>query len=359
VHHASVSFEIVAGCEQKCAHCYNVWKGPDAEPTGRISTASYKEVMTKALVGSRTRRAVLTGGEPTNHPDFLALAAHARSLVPRLGIITNGNRLESLAPSLGRLGTTSVQVTLLAAHAGRHDELKGDTGSFERTIRGAVACFEQNVEVVVCFVCTPENWQEFPGVLEIAAALGVRMVSFNRASPSGWGVTRLPQIVAEPAMVIAGLEAAERAYRTWGIRTKAAIPIPPCVVEYERYPSVELGFCGVGRGGQEFAIDPAGKVRSCNLSSTRMADLCTDEWTDAEASPYLRQFVAALPEECVGCRHAKTCGGGCKEGGFAAYGKLGAVDPFVRLARTGSAATTDAHSSDIKPRRRLPVLASA
>lgn len=354
--HESVSFEIAGGCEQKCAHCYNVWKGPDAEPVGRVSTETYKAVMTRALRESGAKRAVITGGEPLNHPDFLSLAAHARSLVPRLTVITNGNRLAGVAPALARIGATSVQVTLLAGDAARHDELKGDEGSFLRTLSGAVACLERGIEIVVCFVCTPENFEEFPKVLEIVAALGVRHVSFNRASPTGWAVTRIPQILPEAEMLERCLEAAEAAHARFGIRTKTAMPLPPCVVGHERFPHVEFGFCGVGREGTEFAVDPTGVVRSCNLSSTALADLRIDSWKDAEAHPYLDEFRAALPEACRSCEHALRCRGGCKESSLAVYGSLVADDPLVRLARTGDAVTSPVHTSAVRPRRRLPVL---
>ena len=81
---------------------------------------------------------ILTGGEPTLHPDLPAIIRHADGLGLIVGMNTNG-RLLSHAPTMAALaeaGLNHVQITLETFRADVHDAMVGAPGAFAQTVRG-------------------------------------------------------------------------------------------------------------------------------------------------------------------------------------------------------------------------------
>ena len=112
------------------------------------------------------------------------------------------------------------------------------------------------------------------------------------------------------------------------------MPIPPCLVRPERYPWVRFGFCSSGTGQHNIVMDLEGNVRACNLSHRVLGSLHDDGLGALASHSYLETFRTALPSMCRGCPYERSCGGGCKESAYAAFGSLEGPDPLVWLALT-------------------------
>ncbi len=330
-----LDFELVAGCDHGCGHCYNVWgaKEGDAQAGYRPSQLrgdDYVAMMTKAVTESGAEHITITGGEPLLHKDAALILETAARLVPSVQLITNGSHLTpEIVALLARVKVRSVQLTLLSADRARHDHLKGAV-CFDDTVRAIVDLEAARVPTQVCFVAMEENWRDFEGVLELCFALGVRGLSYNRMSPTGGAIHNLEQLLPTVEAVEANLASAQRLGPRYGIRVSTAMPVPPCLIRLERYPHVKFGFCSVGTVSPNLTVDPAGNVRSCNLSTGILGNVVSQPWADFYPAPYVAEFRASVPEICRGCAYERSCQGGCKESGFATYGALSALEPFVR-----------------------------
>lgn len=326
--------ELTTGCDHRCGHCYNVWGAEAGEPQGgyprgQLSTPDTLAMLEKAVGESGAQHLTLTGGEPLLRKDALTVVERACQLVPSVLIITNGSHVPpETARRLGELGVRGVQVTLLSADRERHDRRKG-AACFDATIRAILDLQEAGVPPQVCFVATRETAPDLEGVLELAFALDVRALSYNRMSAAG-ASARASELVPTAAQIEANLDTLDRLGRAWGIKVSTAMPIPPCLVRLERYTWVRFGFCSVGSRSPNVVVDPLGNVRSCNLSSHVLGNIRRQSWADIMASPYLEGFPRIVPPMCRGCRYERSCQGGCKESGFAAFGDLAAAEPLLR-----------------------------
>ncbi|MCA9667131.1 MAG: radical SAM protein [Myxococcales bacterium] len=343
-----LDFELTPGCDHKCGHCYNVWNAsPDDPqgdyPRGQLDTAAYIEMMDKAVRQSGADHITITGGEPLLRKGALDIIEKACSLVSQVQLITNGSHVTAEAVQrLARAGVASVQLTLLSAHPAKHDLLKG-AKCFDDTVRAVLDLAGGGVPVQVCFVAMRQNWRDFEEVMELCFALGVRALSYNRMSPTGWAVHQVDKLMPEVAHVEANLETAERLGRRYKIHVATAMPIPPCLIRIERYPWVKFGFCSTGTHSPNIVIDALGNVRSCNLSSGLLGNIARQEWSDLTIQPYQQRFKKNVPEMCRGCAYETSCQGGCKESAFATYGAFDHPEPFVHRAR-GAASEANAAS---------------
>ena len=335
-----LDFEFSSGCDHKCGHCYNVWNASEGDaqagyPRGQLRPEEMQRMMRLAVEGSGAEHITITGGEPLLRKDAKDLVALACELVPSVQLITNGSHITSeMAQHFKQVGLRSVQLTLLSADPAKHDQLKGAT-CFDDTVRAAVELLAAGVPVQVCFVSMAENWQDFEGVMELCYALGVRAISYNRMSPTGWAIHEVDRLMPSVEQVEHNLETAERLGPQWKIRVATAMPIPPCLIRLSRYKWVNFGFCSVGTESPNITIDPLGNVRSCNLSSNIMGNVLEQPWSTIYSSRYFHTFKKTVPDICKGCRYERSCQGGCKESGFATYGDLRQPEPFLAAGHPG------------------------
>ena len=333
-----LDFELSAACDHRCGHCYNVWNAADDEPgggypKGTMPTADYLAMMEKMVAQSGAQHITLTGGEPLLRPDALQFVKRACELVPTVTLITNGSHVgPERARQFKEWGLRSVQLTLLSADRDTHDALKG-AACFDDTVRAALDLKDAGVPTQCCFVSMKANAGHFEGVMELCYVLGIRAVSYNRMSPTGWAIRDLDRLLPEVEDVERDLDLAESLGKAWRINVATAMPIPPCLIRFDRYEWVRFGFCSTGSHSPNIVVDPLGNVRSCNLSSHIMGNIREQAWAEIHADPYLHTFKSKLPEMCRGCAYERGCQGGCKESGFATYGDLEHPEPFVHLAR--------------------------
>lgn len=332
-----LDFELTPGCDHACGHCYNVWNAKPDEPQGGYPKGQLKDddfilMMEKAVRESGADHITITGGEPLLRKNALEIIERAAELVSSVQLITNGSHVTpEVARRLARAKLRSVQLTLLAADRELHDRLKG-AECFDDTLRAAVTLREHGVPVQVCFVAMRENWRELEGVMELCFALGVRALSYNRMSATGWSVRDLARLMPDLEEVEHNLATADRLARSYGLFVATAMPIPPCLIRHERYPSVRFGFCSVGSESPNLTIDALGNVRSCNLASGILGNILEKPWSTIYPAPYVKSFVRDVPKMCRGCHYERSCQGGCKESGFASYGDHTQPEPFIQFA---------------------------
>ncbi len=188
-----LDFELTAGCDHKCGHCYNVWNASADDPQGgypkgQLRGPDFIQMMDKVVGQSGADHITITGGEPLLHRDAMDIIKRATELVSTVQIITNGSHITpAKATDFKRWGVRSVQLTLLSADAAEHDRLKG-AECFADTVRAALDLRDAGVPVQICFVAMTENWHRFEDVMELCYVLGIRAISYNRMSPTGWTV---------------------------------------------------------------------------------------------------------------------------------------------------------------------------
>ena len=326
-----LEFELTPACDHRCAHCYNVW----VDSAGRrvapvLDTADYCALIDKALNESGATHATLTGGEPLLRSDAELIVERACGAARSVSVVTNGSHMgPARARRLAALGVKWVQLSLLSHRRERHDSLKG-ARSFDDTLRAALDLQDAGVAVQLCYVALLTNAGDFEGVIELAAALGVRALAYNRMSPSGGAAAHIARLLPTARQMERDLEIAERLGPALNLRVATAMPIPPCLVPLARFPSVRFGFCSVGTEKAGFVVGAQGDVRACNLSSRILGNALNENFAAIMARAETALFRRRVPAMCRGCAHEAICAGGCKEAAVAVYGDPTVPEPILR-----------------------------
>lgn len=147
------------------------------------------------------RKVVFSGGEPTVHPDFMAmLAAAGRLGYERISVITNGRFFfyRKACRRAVKVGLTTAVITLLSDEAAVHDHLCGVDGAFEQSVtavRNFVA-LDPSLASVVITVTRPAV-ARLPQIVRFLHELGVGGAALHAVAPVVW-VDADPEVFFEP-----------------------------------------------------------------------------------------------------------------------------------------------------------------
>lgn len=331
----SVAIEVTAHCQQKCSYCYNAWRedngaGMEAGVQKKL-LARVERVLSRVAADHVT----ITGGEPFARKDIFELLDLVRSHGVGVQIISNGGLIDdAIATRLAPYDVSYVQVTLDGPTAALHDEHVGgpgkETGHFDRTLAGVAALRRAGVRVVGCTVITRKNAAHLGAIIELFRSLGVRHMALSRFSPAGYAARYAAELLpGRDDLLVAFRQAIPYAKGDDPMRFTCTMPVPPCAVETEELAPLEFGVCAIGTKFQEFALGPDGGLRHCTLHGASLGDVLEVDPAEIVTSTAVTEYKCTLPEFCVGCAHASTCGGGCGAASEWVLGARSLPDPVV------------------------------
>lgn len=163
--------KITFQCNNKCQFCV---QGNKRERFGNKDLGEVKKFL-EQVWQEGYRQVVFTGGEPTVHPDFLAMVKLAKKMNFFIQIQTNGRTFayKKFCQQLVALGINEFGPSLHGATAKTHDFLTGSEGSFEQVVAGIKNLKELGQYVLTNTVITSKNYQELPNLAQLLVSLGV------------------------------------------------------------------------------------------------------------------------------------------------------------------------------------------
>lgn len=141
--------QVVRHCNHFCGFCSN-------PSTPFVHTFETMRVLVDDLARRGYFGVILTGGEPTLHPELPRIAAYARQQGLHVRMITNGSRLAEprFAVELAEAGVELVHVSIYSVRPEVEARLRGVPGTLERAFAALdsahAAGIALNVNSVVC-----------------------------------------------------------------------------------------------------------------------------------------------------------------------------------------------------------------
>ncbi|MFO7564883.1 MAG: radical SAM protein [Enhygromyxa sp.] len=177
-------------CNDRCVFCL------DAH-THDGTNRSREEIKAQILDGRRkgAERLILSGGEPTIHPDFVQFVKLGRMAgYKKIQTVTNG-RLFAYKEFLTRCidaGLGEITFSIHGVNARIHDALVGTKGAFEQEIKGLQNALDDGRVIINIDVCVNRgNVKTLPDLLEKFTNMGVyeydllHVIPFGRAYTEG------------------------------------------------------------------------------------------------------------------------------------------------------------------------------
>ncbi|ABC21567.1 radical SAM protein [Rhodospirillum rubrum] len=188
--------ELTTRCNLRCRHCY-IRAG---EGEARDLPASDVQGLLGEFQAMGGEFVSFSGGEPTLYGEWRPVMRYARYLGLEAMLVTNGVALsEGDIGFLDEIGA-SIAVSLDGASAAVHDAIRG-RGSFERTGRTLERLGAAGLggRVTLCFTPSAANCADLPGVVRLAADLGLGTVYVSLLEQRGRAGDVIDQLSLGPA----------------------------------------------------------------------------------------------------------------------------------------------------------------
>ncbi|QSW98765.1 TIGR04053 family radical SAM/SPASM domain-containing protein [Haloterrigena alkaliphila] len=199
-------WELTQACGLACDHCR-----ADAQPNrhpDELSTAAGKQLLEDAAEFGDGQLVVLSGGDPLVRDDVEELIAYGDDLGLRMTITPSGtgsltaDRIQAMADA----GLKRMAVSIDGASPERHDDFRGETGSFEETIRAVDDARAAGLPVQVNTTVCRETVDELPEIRDLLREIGAVMWSVFFLVPVGRGRILEPIEPDEADAVMAWLD---------------------------------------------------------------------------------------------------------------------------------------------------------
>lgn len=346
-----VFWNITNQCNLSCAHCY-INAGPNRRREDELSLNETK-VFIDDLAEMKIPLLMFSGGEPLVRKDFWKLAVYARSQRLKLALSTNGTLItKRIAKKIKDAEIEYVGISLDGANQETHDAIRGQPGSFNRSVRALRNCAEVGLKCGARITATRDNYREIPDLLNLVIQLNVPRFCLYWLVPSGRGKglfadKDLKTYEVTWILDMLYMKAKELDPEKAEILTVDAPQDGIYILkqlEEENSPEYNdalklLEFTGdsCSAGDRIANVDPSGNVYVCQfaqLAELKVGNIrqqkFSEIWKD-DVNPILSSFrnkVKNLKGKCGKCVYKQFCGGGCRIRAYFQYGDLWAEDPL-------------------------------
>ncbi len=189
----SVQLDLTYRCNEKCIHCYL-----DHHDHGEMTTSEIRHLLGE-MADAGVFILVLSGGEIFLRKDFFEILEHARRLMFCIKLKTNAVLIrESEAARIRDLGVESIQVSIYSHRPEVHDAITLIPGSLQRSLDAIRFLKSQGLRVIIANVLMNQNVQDYQGVRELAADLGVECTLDPTVTPMMDGDRSILELGVDP-----------------------------------------------------------------------------------------------------------------------------------------------------------------
>lgn len=171
-------------CNNRCKFCLD----SEAQDGTYIE---YDKILSeyKKGIAQGAKRVILSGGEPTIHPQIINLISAAKKTgYDEIQIITNGRMFyyQDFLNQAVESGLSEATFSIHGHNSTLHDSLVGVNGAFKQSIKGIINALNSKKLIVnVDIVVNKENVNYLKNILEYCYNLGVREFDILQVQPSG------------------------------------------------------------------------------------------------------------------------------------------------------------------------------
>lgn len=335
-------WEVTQACDLSCDHC-RADATPECHPD-ELDTAEGKALLADARRFGDDQLVVLSGGDPAKRDDLAELISYGDDLGLQMTLTPSGtesltrDRIQAVADA----GLRRMALSLDGSTAERHDDFRGEPGSFEATMRAAGQAREAGLPLQVNTTVCARTVDDLPAIRDRVRELGAVLWSVFFLVPVGRGAV-LESISPERAEgVMAWLGDVADEHR-FGVKTTEAPQYRRVRVQQRRGTddaSENRGLDRRGgiRAGAGFAfVSHVGEIFPSGFLPLDAGNVHTDDLVDVYRNAELFESLRnpdAYTGKCGACEFRYVCGGS-RSRAYATTGDPLASDPLCAYVPEG------------------------
>jgi len=318
-------WHITERCNLRCKHCYH----DKYDSEGELSSEELLSVLdildSTAAKWGKFATLSITGGEPLlrlNEIKQISDKIVSKKHIYYFDLLTNGTLLDENALSFLSKSKKlrRVQLSLEGPNSTKNDDIRGH-GNFENILSAIASLREYQIPICIMVTLTHDNWEDIPGIVELAVDRGVNYLSFERFIPEGKGKQVKEKILSRDELksanqLIARLSQEEKRVKMLTYRPLFAL----CGDAFG-------AMCSIGTNALTIMHD--GTVYPCRRLPIPLGNILSDGlykiWYDSDLLWEIRNS-RNLKGKCNNCELLPVCRG-CRAAAYYLNGDYLAEDP--------------------------------
>ena len=293
------SLEVGATCSYgKCPNCPKDFESAGDKP---LTVTGWERIINKLDKYAQEYR--VTGGEPTENPDFLDILAVLEKTGKFYHIFTNGMWKDPDSLLEGLMKCAHINTIMFSVHghnAKSHNIFTGDDSeeNFEKILENLHLAYAAGYNINTNTVLTKQNIEHIEEITELAMDLGAQHSIFSRyIGPNRDDISITPEELKKAGEKVEEL-------KSLGYNVMIGNCIPHC--------HISSSSSGCYAGITYCTIDPRGNMRPCDHSKTIAGNIFKDEVKKVWQSRVMKEWRKRIPKVCRRCNKLQICPGGCK-----------------------------------------------
>lgn len=321
------TFELSPLCNFRCRMCYIEQKNKDVERAGGLKTVEFWLGIARQAVKEGNLYVLLTGGETLLYPGFKELYLGLKKLGMYVVINTNGSLLtKEMVHFLGENPPKRINVSLYGACEDTYEKLCGNRKAFTQVLENLTYLKEYNeqaakakenrgwsgenagVPVRIHTVLTPDNYDDYEGIVEMCNELKMPLQFFMYIFPSVRKGN--PSVNKEARLDSCKAGCAKYRYLNDVNYHRMEDYLDAVMYEmehYEEYPYYGCRSVACRGGVSTYWVNWKGEMCSCGQMDYPVISLETHSFK--ECWEYIRSEVDRfrINEECASCKKRRFC----------------------------------------------------
>lgn len=329
--------ELTSKCNQICLHCF---VGDQLNKIPHVPKEKVIEYIDE-LIEHGVRKIIISGGEPTIHPNLEEIIDYIGQSRVRISLLSNASH-----PHVTRFADcfirndVKLEIPLLGWHK-THDQMTGIKGSFKRTVNAIEYFSQRGVKLTLGTTVTSLNIDDISKICSFAKQLGLKL-AVDAVHKIGWAAKNHKVLVKTNMLEI--LKFCQAINQNLHQPTKQVIRIPNRLGKYVHDPTnykivdiknyiTEYRECGQ----KILAILSNGDVSPCillrqqehmigSLKTNTLKEILNRQTLQSKLFDE-QMHLAKLPI-CKNCEARFVCKGSCPASAYAATGSIQNKNPF-------------------------------
>ena len=319
-----IAWEVTRSCNLACLHCRaQSQKGPYLN---ELTTQECFKVIDDIAAFSKPV-IILTGGEPLLRKDIFEIAEYGKAKGLTMVMAPNGTLLsKENVKKIINSGIKRISVSLDGPDKISHDNFRGISGAFDKTLKGLENAKEQGLEFQINSTITKKNIHSLDNMMKLVKSLGARVHDIFLLVSTGRGKALADQELTSSEYEEVLKFLAEK---------KKDFPLKvTCAPHFNR---VLLQMCNeeprkatprgekskACMGGVSFCfISHMGELQPCGYLELKCGNVrelgFKKAWEESEVFNNIRDLYK-YKGKCGKCEFKKVCGG-CRARAYAKYG---------------------------------------
>ncbi|MET0551955.1 MAG: TIGR04053 family radical SAM/SPASM domain-containing protein [Vicinamibacteria bacterium] len=348
-----VIWETTQACGLACRHCRA--SARPVRDVGELSTIEGYRVLDE-IAAMGTPLVVLSGGDPLNRPDLMELIRHGKKAGLRVATIPAATEAltREVMEELKDAGLDQVALSLDYPRAALHDDFRGVSGAFDKTLQAARWAHEAGLPLQINTTVAAETAPYLEEMAALVEELGVVFWEVFFLVPTGRGAVLsglaphehervfdlLYRTQKKGRFIVKVTEAphyrrhvALRERAAEGVRPRPDGPVAmPTLLTTSEGPGHTVGLAprGVNAGNGFLFVSHRGAIYPSGFLPLSVGNVRTlglaDAYRNSDLFRALRD-TERLQDRCGRCEFRSICGGS-RARAFAMTGSVFAADPW-------------------------------